>query len=587
MIVCGLRGVGVRIVEQLHAAGTRVVVVDDDPDIALAGLGAQLGIPQLRPGTHVEDTLWQAGLAGAAAVACVERDDLKALGTALLVRELNPAAKVVVNLDNSAVGRGVAGVTGAGSVLDVAALFAPSVIETCTRESAHRLDVEGEPFAVVEATAAQAGTLRRLYGDLAPMGVAGGEGGELLVCPGRDLEVREGDRAWLLGATEQLHAAGLGGSLGAAPPRAGARLGALGTIRERAGALMDERDRGLRVLLGAVAAMVVVSTAVLRFAYHPSDGHTHLSVLDAAYFTVETISTVGFGDFSFSGQSQWLEAFGVLLIVLGAAVLTTLFSFITNALVRRRIDQSLGRARVRGAGGHVLVVGLGAVGMRVLEGLIAHDKRVVVIERDESNPYLNQARAMGVRVVVGDATLQTTLDLANLRGAAAVAILTSDDLANIETGLAVRDGLGERWFDVPVVLRVFDRALGQRVQRSFHFHHVWSTSAIAAPWFIGVALGLDVMATFFVDHEPFLLARLTVAARGGLAGVAMRELSARMRVVAIRRAGEEQRLEHPPRRDTRFAPGDQAYLAGPSEELLKVLRREQSEDAQAAGVAAL
>ena len=145
-----------------------------------------------------------------------------------------------------------------------------------------------------------------------------------------------------------------------------------------------------------------------------------------------------------------------------------------------------------------------------------------------------------------------------------MAILTSDDLANIETGLAVRDGLRERWFDVPVVLRVFDRSLGQRVQRSFDFHHVWSTSAIAAPWFIGVALGLDVLATFFVDHEPFLLARLTVARRGGLAGVAMRELSARMRVVAIRRAGESQSLEHPPRRDTRFAPGIRPTWRGPA-----------------------
>jgi Trk K+ transport system NAD-binding subunit len=104
---------------------------------------------------------------------------------------------------------------------------------------------------------------------------------------------------------------------------------------------------------------------------------------------------------------------------------------------------------------------------------------------------------------------------------------------------------------------------------------VWSTSAIAAPWFIGAALGLDVLATFYVDHEPFLLARLTVASDGGLAGLAMRELSARMRVVAIRRAGDNGSLEHPPRRDTRFAPGDQAYLAGPNEELLDVLRHEQ------------
>jgi Trk K+ transport system NAD-binding subunit len=576
VIVCGLRGVGARIVEQLHAAGTPVVIVDDDSDPALSGLGASLGVPHLRPGSRIEEALWEAGLAGAAAVACVERDDLRALGTALLVRELSPTTKVVVNLDNPAVGRGVASVTGAGSVLDVAALFAPSVIQTCTRENAHRLDVEQVAFAVAEATPAQAGTLRELFGDLAPMGVAPRDGRELLVCPGRDLEVDPGDRVWLLGSLEQLQDARLAGGDHSYAARSGARAGALRRLRERLGVLTDERDRGLRVLLGIVLVLVIVSSVVLRFGYRPSDGRPHLDLLDAVYFTVETISTVGFGDFSFSGQSQWLEAFGVLLIVLGAAVLTTLFSFITNALVRRRIDQSLGRARVAGVSGHVLLVGLGAVGMRVLEGLIAHGRQVVVVERDESNPYLNEARAMGVRVVVGDATLQTTLELANLSSASAVAILTSDDLANIETGLAVRDGLAERWVEVPVVLRVFDRPLGQRVQRSFQFHHVWSTSAIAAPWFIGVALGLDVLATFFVDHEPFLLARLTVARSGGLAGVAMRELSARMRVVAIRRAGERQTLEHPPRRDTRFAPGDQAYLAGPSEELLKVLRREQS-----------
>ena len=34
-------------------------------------------------------------------------------------------------------------------------------------------------------------------------------------------------------------------------------------------------------------------------------------------------------------------------------------------------------------------------------------------------------------------------------------------------------------------------------------------------------------------------------------------------------------LEHPPRRDTVLAAGDDAYLAGPSEELLRVLERER------------
>jgi Trk K+ transport system NAD-binding subunit len=134
---------------------------------------------------------------------------------------------------------------------------------------------------------------------------------------------------------------------------------------------------------------------------------------------------------------------------------------------------------------------------------------------------------------------------------------------------------------VPVVLRVFDRQLGHRLEQSFGFRHVWSTSAIAAPWFVGGALGLDVLFTFYVGNHPFLLARLRVSAGGGLDGQAMRELPGTVRVVAIRRAGStdapggESALEHPPRRDTRLAPDDDAYLVGPYAELLEVLRHDR------------
>ena len=576
MIVCGLRGVGVRIVEQLHAAGTRVVIVDDDPDPVLERFGSTLGIPQLLLGPRAPEVLAEAGLPGAVAVACVRRDDLRTLETALLVHELNPDTRVVVHLDNPAVGRGVSGVTGAGTVLDVAGLFAPSVIETCMREDAHRLDLDGEQLVVAEVTARETASLRNLFADLAPMGVAPAGGGELVVCPGRDHTVGDGDRVWLLGTPHQLDEAGLSKRGRGDSASADGPSGPMKLVRRASATIASLTDRPLRIALALVVVIVLISTVLLRLSYEAKGpSGTHLTLLDSLYFTVETISTVGFGDFYFSGQSQWLEAYGVLLILVGAAMVTTVFTLITNMLVTRRIEQSLGRGRQPGMTGHVVMVGLGAVGMRVLEGLLARGQEVVVVEREESNRNLNEARGMGVRVVVGDATLPTTLELVNLSTASAVAILTSDDLTNIEAGLAMRDRLGERWVDVPFVLRVFDRALGYRVQKSFAFHHVWSTAAIAAPWFVGAALGLDVIATFYVDHEPFLLARFNVATGGGLAGVAMRELSARMRVVAIRRAEEPARLEHPPRRDTRFAPGDQAYLAGPAEELLAVLRREQ------------
>ena len=161
-----------------------------------------------------------------------------------------------------------------------------------------------------------------------------------------------------------------------------------------------------------------------------------------------------------------------------------------------------------------------------------------------------------------------------MHAAAAVAILTSDDLTNIETGLAVRDYLGDRWVGVPVVLRVFDRGLGRTVEHHFDFRHVRSTSALAAPRFVGAALGLDILGSFTVGRQPFLVGRLTVAPGRGLDGLAMQDLPARTRVIALSRAADGGRLEHPPRRGTRFAPGDQAYLLGSYEELLRVLRHE-------------
>ena len=179
-------------------------------------------------------------------------------------------------------------------------------------------------------------------------------------------------------------------------------------------------------------------------------------------------------------------------------------------------------------------------------------------------------------MIIADATQLQTHRMVNLQDASAVAVLTSRDLTNIETGLSIRESLGARWEDVPVALRVFDRDLARLMEKSFGFRHVRSTSALAAPWFVGAALGLDVLSTFYVDQQPFLVGRVTVDPQGGLQGLAMADLSARTRVIALSRAADGGQLEHPPRRGTRFAGGDEAYLLGPYEELLSVLRRDQT-----------
>ncbi len=131
VIVCGLNAVGLRTVEQLHLAGARVVVLDDEADERLARVVRSWGIPQLPRGAHLTEPLFDAGIMGARAVVCAEVTDLRTLETVLLIRDIRPGVTVVADLDNAAVANAVEEVLDSVGVLDVAALFAPAVVEAC------------------------------------------------------------------------------------------------------------------------------------------------------------------------------------------------------------------------------------------------------------------------------------------------------------------------------------------------------------------------------------------------------------------------------------------------------------------------
>jgi Trk K+ transport system NAD-binding subunit len=568
IIVCGLDDVGLRTVEQLYLAGVQVVVVEDDADARLVRVVRGWGVPVVVGSPRLIETMDEAGLAGAVAVICVLADDLHTIEAALLTRENRPDIRVVVQLRNPAVGRALSALSIA--VLDVAGLSAPSLVESCLRTGTYQLDLDGHPFVVKQVVSDVSSRLRSRYGSLAPLAVTSAEGGEVVVCPGRDHAVHPGDLVTLFGTAEELALAGLDGEPGGPVPD---RVDRLRDKWHLARSLISEVDRRLAYALTGLLALATAAIVVLRLGYREPDG-TRMTVLDAAYFTVETIATVGFGDFNFRSQQPWLRGFAIALMLLGALLVTTFFALLTNVLVTIRIEEALGNRRLKQLAGHVVVVGLGSVGVRVVERLAGAGTDVVVIERNENNRYAAQVRESGVPIIFADATLPQTLHRVQLPAARAVAVLTSDDLVNLETGLAIRDQLGASGAGMPVVLRLFDRTLAATVERNFGLGQARSTAALAAPWFVGAALGLDVIATFYVGSQLMLLGRLTVAPGGGLDGLAMQGLSARTRVVAISRATDPSALEHPPRRDTRFAAGDRAYLIGPYEDLLQVLRRD-------------
>lgn len=524
---------------------------------------------------HSEE-LAGADLARADAVVCAGDDDAKNLEIALLARKTNPHVRVVARLGNDVLRGAVAADNGPGAILDVADLAAPSVVEACLSSHTHPVEAAGIKFLVSGAEAPRDATLREIYGDLAPVAVIHGESSatpdEVVPCPGRDHQVRAGDWTAMIGSADELAARGI------KTPRPSAtrsRQSWIRRISDAARAMRDDVNPMLFPAMLLALSLLLASTVVVHFSYTKP----RLSWLDAMYFTAETITTVGYGEFTFLHQSAWLRIFAVALMFTGVTTTALLVAFLADLLLSRRFVQSAGVRRARHLRNHIIVVGLGSFGSRVVGDLTAAGYDVAVIERDENNRFLSTADELDVPVIFGDATLRQTLESARVDRARAVAVLTQDDMVNIETGIVLREMLGPRVMpevnrpDVPIVLRIYDRTLGDAVAKRFGFENVRSTVDLAAPWFIGAAMGLQVLGTFSVGPRSFMVGAMHVAPGSELDGLRMFEMSTQTRVIAITR--RDTPVELHPRRDAWLRGGDTVYLVGPYRELLETLRKGQ------------
>jgi Trk K+ transport system NAD-binding subunit len=545
IIVSGDDPLSRTIAEELRGAGARIIKINTAADL----LGA--------------------GVHRARAVVCAGPNDAVNLEIALLARQYSPNVRVVARLANDVLREAVAAVNGPGAILDVAELATPSLVEAVLSRNAHQFDTAGIEFVVWGAEAPYDGTLREIYADLAPVAVVHGKNspapGEVVPCPGRDLKVYTGDWTSMIGVKDEMAAR----RITVPPPTATrSRHSRVRRAIDAARAMRDDVSPMLFPSLAFALLLIVVSTMVVRLAYQ----NPRLSWLDALYFTSETITTVGYGEFSFAQQNAWLRLFAIALMFSGVTITAILVAFLADLLLSRRFIQLAGLRRARHMRGHVVVVGLGSVGIRVVSDLTAAGYDVLVIEDDENNRFLPSLAELDVPVIFGDSTMRQTLESARVDRARGVAVVNDNDMENIETGIVLLEILGSDT-KVPIVMRVQGRALGAAVHQRFGFENVRSIVDLAAPWFIGAAMGLQVLGTFWVGQRSFMVGAMLVAAGSELDGLRMVDLSTQTRVIAITRPEGPVSLR--PRRDARLKAGDTAYLIGPYRELIATLRKGQ------------
>jgi Trk K+ transport system NAD-binding subunit len=241
------------------------------------------------------------------------------------------------------------------------------------------------------------------------------------------------------------------------------------------------------------------------------------------------VSTTGYGDITPLHDSAALKLGVMGLMLLGALSLALIYALITDAVVGARLARSLGE-RPHPRRDHVVVLGLGRVGQRVIEDLVARRIPCIAVERDESAPGVHAARRLRVPVELADVAAPAALGGLFIEHARCLMVLTDDDGANLAAALNAR-ALRP---DLRVVLRLFDHDLAERVETAFSINVSRSVSSLAAPAFAAALSDRRVLATIPVGTHAVTVVELPAPADRTVAELEQAS-NAEARVIALDR----------------------------------------------------
>jgi Trk K+ transport system NAD-binding subunit len=173
-----------------------------------------------------------------------------------------------------------------------------------------------------------------------------------------------------------------------------------------------------------------------------------------------------------------------------------------NRLLDRRLTGIVGRLAVPRRD-HVVIVGLGQVGLRLSALLRELGVPVVAVERDSDAPNVARAKDERLPVAVGSGGSHRLLRRLSLQRARALAAVTSDEVENLAISVAAR-GLRD---DLPIALRAGEGEATNEVRSLFHIGVVRDVYRIAGTTLAAVALGHDAQEGFPYEGTLYLVDR--------------------------------------------------------------------------------
>ncbi len=299
----------------------------------------------------------------------------------------------------------------------------------------------------------------------------------------------------------------------------------------------------------------------------------HMSVLDAFYMSVITISTVGFGEVKPLSPAGRLFTIG--LIVTGVSSAIYLFSVIGELVIEGSLKEFLGKSamnrKIHNLQEHVIVCGFGRFGRAVVEELTRNTVPMVVIEADPARQA--ELEATATLHVVGSALEDSVLEDAGIGSARAIIVATGSDADNVYITLSAREKNPKILIyargDSDAGLRRLKLAGADQVVAAYQWAGMRIAASILRPSVVDF-LQLSVPGRESeVDLEEIKISPESPAAGKTIAAV--ERDNPRLRIVALKR--NDKTLELIPAADTQIELDDLLVVIGESDSLKHLASR--------------
>ena len=232
-------------------------------------------------------------------------------------------------------------------------------------------------------------------------------------------------------------------------------------------------------------------------------GEAVFTVLSAAFLQ-------SIGDFP---QHYVLQLFHFFMPIVGVLILAQGLADFGSLLFNRKSRSKEWEVAVASTmNKHIILIGLGHLGYRIVQKLNEMGENLVVIELNPSVDTFSAIQAMNIPVIQDDATRPSALESANIKEARTIILASQNDSMNLQIALKARS-LNPK---IQVVVRIFDADFAQALQDQFGFIAL-SATEMAAPVFAAAAAGADVTNPISVEGQLLGLARLTIASSSLLA----------------------------------------------------------------------